>query len=163
MGLLGDGHNRATSLTLFTFMHWRRKWQPTPMFLPGESQGAWWVAICGVTQSQTRLKWLSSSGSKLRKHLWQFSTKSYPSGSTVKNPPAIKEPVSIPGLGRFPGGGHGNPLQYSCLESPMDREAWWATVHRVTKSWIWLKRMSTHKSKKTDCNSAENLKKRKQQ
>ena len=36
---------------------------------------------------------------------------------------------SIPGLGRSPGGGHGNPLQYSCLENPMDRGAWWATVH----------------------------------
>ena len=39
MGSLGVGHNRATSLSLFTFMHWRRKWQPTPVFLPGESQG----------------------------------------------------------------------------------------------------------------------------
>ena len=41
---------------------------------------------------------------------------------------------SIPGLRRSPGGGHGNPLQYSCLENPMDRAAWWATVHAVTKS-----------------------------
>ena len=40
----------------------------------------------------------------------------------------------IPGLGRSPGGGHGNPLQYSCLENPMDKGAWWATVHGVTKS-----------------------------
>ena len=42
----------------FTFMHWRRKWQPTPVFLPGESQGrgAWWAAVCGVAQSQTRQK-----------------------------------------------------------------------------------------------------------
>ena len=39
----------------------------------------------------------------------------------------------IPGLGRSPGGGHGNTLQYSCLENPMDRGAWWATVHRVHK------------------------------
>ena len=39
MGLLRVGHDRATSLSLFTFMHWRRKWQPTPVFLPGESQG----------------------------------------------------------------------------------------------------------------------------
>ena len=48
----------------FTFMHWRRKWQPTPVFLPGESQGlggTWWAAIYGVAQSQTWLKWLSSS------------------------------------------------------------------------------------------------------
>ena len=42
---------------------------------------------------------------------------------------------SIPGFRRPPGGGHGNPLQYSCLENPMDRGAWWATVHRVIQSW----------------------------
>ena len=43
-------------------MHWRKKWQPTPVFLPGESQGrgAWWAAVCGVAQSRTRLKRLSS-------------------------------------------------------------------------------------------------------
>ena len=53
----------ATSLSLFTFMLWRRKWQPTPVFLPGESQGwrSLWAAVYGVAQSQTRLKWLSSS------------------------------------------------------------------------------------------------------
>ena len=51
---------------------------------------------------------------------------------------------SIPGLGRSPGGGDGNPLQYSCLENPTDRGAWWATVHGVTKSWAQLKRLSTH-------------------
>ena len=54
-----------TSLSLFTFMHWRRKRQPTPVFLPGETQGrgAWWAAISGVAQSWTRLKQLSSSSS----------------------------------------------------------------------------------------------------
>ena len=41
---------------------------------------------------------------------------------------------SVPDLGRSPGGGHSNPLQYSCLENPMDRGAWWARVHGVTKS-----------------------------
>ena len=50
----------------------------------------------------------------------------------VKNPPAMLG--SIPGSGRFSGEGHGNPLQYSCLENPMDRGAWRATVHGVTKS-----------------------------
>ena len=44
----------------------------------------------------------------------------------------------IPGLGRSPGGEHGNPLQYSCLENPMNRRAWWATVLGVAKSWAWL-------------------------
>ena len=63
MGSLRVGHDWATSLSLFTFMPWRRKWQPTPVFLPGESQGwgAWWAAVYGVAQSQTRLKRLSSS------------------------------------------------------------------------------------------------------
>ena len=56
----------------------------------------------------------------------------------VKNLPAsagdIRDKGSIPGLGRFPGGGHGNLLQYSCLENPMDRGAWWVVVHRVGES-----------------------------
>ena len=51
---------------------------------------------------------------------------------------------SIPRLGRSPGRGHGNPLQYSCLENPMDRGACWAVVHRTAKSWIWLKWLSMH-------------------
>ena len=49
---------------------------------------------------------------------------------------------SILGSGRPPGGGHGNPFQYSYLENPMDRGAWWATVHRVIKSWTRLKQLS---------------------
>ena len=67
----------------------------------------------------------------------------------VKNLPAKKKKKKesacnagdlglIPGLGRFPGEGDGYPLQYSCLENPMDREAWWATVHGVAKSWAQL-------------------------
>ena len=44
----------------------------------------------------------------------------------------IRDAISIPKSGKSPGGGHGNPLQYSCLENPMDRGAWWPTVHRVT-------------------------------
>ena len=65
MGSLRVGLDWATSPSLFTFMHWRRKWQPTPVFLPGESQGqgAWWAAVYGVAQSWTRLKRLSSSSS----------------------------------------------------------------------------------------------------
>ena len=110
MGSLTVGHGWVTSLSLLTFMHWRRKWQPTPVFLPGESQGwrslvgcgpsterlhfpfslscigeghgnplqcscleipsdggAWWAAVYGITQSQTHLKWLSSSSSSRQK------------------------------------------------------------------------------------------------
>ena len=68
VGSLRVGHDSATSLSLFTFMHWRKKWQPTPVFLPGEAQGrggggASWAAVSGVAQSRTRLKRLSSSSS----------------------------------------------------------------------------------------------------
>ena len=52
----------------------------------------------------------------------------------------------IPGSRRSPGGGHGNPLQYSCLENPMDRGAWWATIHGVTKSQTRLKQLNVHTS-----------------
>ena len=51
---------------------------------------------------------------------------------------------SIPGLGRFAGGGHGNPLQSSCLENPMDRGAWWVRVNRIAKSQTGLKQLSMH-------------------
>ena len=61
----------------------------------------------------------------------------------VKNPPDnagnIRDTGSIPGSGRSPGEGNGNPLQYSCLENPMDREAWWATVHGIARSQTRLK------------------------
>ena len=64
----------------------------------------------------------------------------------VKNLPVnagdVRDLGSIPGLGRSPGGGHSNLLQYSCLENPMDRGAWGATVHRVAQSWTRLKRLS---------------------
>ena len=72
---------------------------------------------------------------------------SFPVSSVLKNPPAnagdIEDTSSIPGSGRSPGEGNGNPLQYSCLENPMDRGAWKAIVHRVTKSRTRLKKLST--------------------
>ena len=71
-------------------------------------------------------------------HFDSFSD-AFPGGSVVKNPPAIaKDTGSIPGLGRFPGEGNSNPLQYSCLGNAMDRGAWQATVHEATKSHILL-------------------------
>ena len=66
----------------------------------------------------------------------------------VKNPPAnagdIRDSGSVPGLGRFLGGRHGIPLQYSFLENPRDRGARWAIVHRLPKSQTQLKRLPTH-------------------
>ena len=59
----------------------------------------------------------------------------FPGGSAVENPPAYAGDAGlIPGSGRSPGGGHGHPLQYSCLENPMDRGAWRAPVREVPKS-----------------------------
>ena len=70
----------------------------------------------------------------------------FPSGAVVKNPPAnagdARDTGSIPGLGRSPGEGNDNPLQYSCLGNPMDRGAWQATVPGVTKNQT---RLNTHK------------------
>ena len=72
-----------------------------------------------------------------------------PRGSVVKNPPVnaggTRDAGSIPGLGRFHGGGNGNPLQYSCLENSMDSGAWRATVHEITESWILLSYWARHK------------------
>ena len=66
----------------------------------------------------------------------------FPGGSVVKNPLAnagnIRDVSLIPGPGRSPGGVQGNPLQYSCMENPMGRGAWWATVHGVSKNWTQL-------------------------
>ena len=80
--------------------------------------GAWWATVHRVPKSWTQLSDFTSL--------------------VLKNPPTnagnIREAGSIPGLGRSPGGGHGNPVQNSCLENPMDRGAWRATVHRVAKS-----------------------------
>ena len=68
----------------------------------------------------------------------------FPGGAVVKNSPAnAGDTGSIPGSGRSSGGENGNLLQYSCLENPMDRGAWWATIHGVAKSWTWLTNRTT--------------------
>ena len=56
----------------------------------------------------------------------------FPGGASGKD---TKDAGSVPGLGRSPGGQHGNPCQYSCLKNHIDRQAWWSTVHKVAKSW----------------------------
>ena len=85
------------------------------------NRGAWWAAVSGVAQSWTRLK--------------QFSSSSIDGKESACNAGDVS---SIPGWGRSPGEGNGNPLLYSCLENSMDRGAWWATVHGVAKSRTWL-------------------------
>ena len=77
---------------------------------------------------------LRSSSSKASLVAWGF-----PGGSEVKASARNSgDPGSIPGSGRSPGEGNGNPLQYSCLENPMEGGAWWATFHGVAKSWTRL-------------------------
>ena len=77
----------------------------------------------------------------------------------VKNPPAnagdIRDSGSISGSGRSPGRGSGHPLQYSCLESPMDRGVWQTTVHKVAKSQTWLKRLSTYPAQSLGTHSSQ--------
>ena len=66
--------------------------------------------------------------------MWYLENMGFPSGSGVKNQPASTADMhSIPGSGRSLGEGNGNPLQYSYLENPIDRRAWWAAVHGITK------------------------------
>ena len=91
------------------------------------NRGAWWATVHGVAKSQP---WLSNQA--------QNRSINY-TGSVVKNPSANAEDAgSIPGSGRSPGEGTGNPLQYFCLENSMDRGDWWATVCRLAKSRTWL-------------------------
>ena len=96
------------------------------------------------TQDYVIFKSSSISGilGHLIKQAFEFLNRNegFPGGSVVKNLPAVqvdaRDMGSIPESGRSLGGGHGNPLQYSCLENPMDRGAWQATVHRIAESWI---------------------------
>ena len=97
-------------------MHWRRKWQPTPVFLPGESQGwgSWWAAIYGVAQSRTLLKRLSMHHFAPKTQVCTYDhctsvTGGFPGGSVVKNLPANAGDMgSIPGWRRSSGGGNAN-------------------------------------------------------
>ena len=79
----------------------------------------------------------------------------------VKNLPAKAEDRRdsdlTPGLGRSPGGGHGNPLQYSCLQYPMDRGAWWSIVHRVAKNQIRLEQLNMHAHNIKSMNSVQQI------
>ena len=102
------------------------KWQPTPVFLPGESHGQrslvgyspWGRKELDIIEQLTL--------SAVNGLPWWLSAK-----ESARN---VEDPGSVPGLGKSSGEGNGNPLQYSCLENPMDRGAWWATVHGVAKS-----------------------------
>ena len=89
--------------------------------------GAWWAAVDGVANRKTRLKRLSSSSSII-------DLQGFPHSSVGKESAGNTGHTGlIPGLGRCPGEGNGNPFQYSCLENPTDRGAWQATVHGIAR------------------------------
>ena len=176
MGSQRVGHYWVISLSLFTFMRWRRKWQPTPEFLPGESQGRrslvgcpsmgshrvghdWsdlaataeasgshqqvslfpflpnrsfllqaMVCVCFCAQLLSSV-WLFANPWTVACHAHLFRVFSwlyyrllgFPDGSEVKvSASNVGDPGWIPGSGRSPGEGNGNPLQYSCLKNPID-------------------------------------------
>ena len=110
-------------------MHWRRKWQPTPVFLPGESQGQQSLVGCrlwGHTELDTTEA--TAAAAAAGKLLHQLHILKVPASNAG-------DLGSIPGLGRPPGEGNGNPLQCSCLENPRDGGAWWAAVYGVAQIW----------------------------
>ena len=92
-----------------------------------------------ASRGRERPEWFSTfmSGERFEQQkttVWFTLFQGFPGGSVVKSPPASAgEAGLIPGSRRFPGGGNGNPLQYSCLANPMEGRVWWATVHGVTK------------------------------
>ena len=142
----------------------RRQWHPTPVLLPGKSHGcggAWKAAVHGIAEGQT---WLSDFTFTFHFHaleematyssvlVWRIPGMGHPGGLPSIGSQRVRHDWSdsatasagdadlIPGLGRSPGRGHGNPLLYSCLENPMDRGAWWAVVHgsqRVGHDWLY--------------------------
>ena len=106
---------------------------------PGKNTGVGCPALLqGIFPTQGLKADSFTTESRGKPHLYTWASQD---AVLVKNPPVIAGGIrgvnSIPGLGRSPGEGRDNPLQYSCLENPMDRGAWWATVYGVTKSWMW--------------------------
>ena len=98
-----------------------------------EDRGAWCTAVHGAAE----LGMTEGRNNKPRGRIsWSYhSSRGFPGSSDGKESACnAGDPDSIPGSGRSPGEGNGTPLQYSCLENPMDRGAWWAIVHGVTKS-----------------------------
>ena len=150
---------------------WRRDRLPTPVFLdfpcgsageesacnagdlglipglgrsPGEGKG--YSLQYSDLENSTDSPW-SGKDSDMTEQLSLTCVRGFPGGTSGKEPACQcrrqRDMGPIPGLGRSSEGGHGNPLQYSCLENPMDRGAWRATVYRVKENQTWLKQFST--------------------
>ena len=130
---------KVMNIFLFTFhiiftgdfhvAQWRRKWQSPPVLLPGKSHGQ--RSLVGYS-----LWGRKESDTTERLHFTSVGKES------ACNPGDSGDTSSIPGSRKSPGGGHGTPLQYSCLENPIDRGAQPATVHSLSKSQTQLKKLS---------------------
>ena len=117
-------------------MHWRRKWQPTPVFLPRESQGRRSLVGCrlwGHTESDMT-------------EVTQQQQQQQQQQAMVHGAAKIRHKLKQLSMHACIGKGNGNPLQCSCLENPRDRRAWWAAVYGVTQSLTQLKRLSSSSS-----------------
>jgi len=150
MGSLRVGHDWATSLHFSLSCIGEGNGNPLQYSCLENPRdgGAWWAAVYGVAQSQTWLKQLSSSSSNcpwfqasVGERSWSWIRGDYcillgfPHSSVSRESAGNSgDPHSIPGSGRSPGEGNGNPLQYSYLENAMDRGAWQATVHGIQES-----------------------------
>ena len=126
MGSRRVGHDWATSLSLFTFMHWRRKWQPTPVFLPGESQGREPGRLLSMGSHRVGHNWrdLAAAAEHHRASLV---------AQMVKRLPAMRE-TWIHSLGKNPWRRKWQPTPVLLPGNSMDRGAWQATVYGVSKS-----------------------------
>ena len=138
--------NSRTQLSDFTLSFYssfrRRKCQPTPVFLPGESHE--WRGLVGyslqdckasqTTKQLTRTHTHTHNDIRLKVKLQVYTSLGLPRWFSGKESACnAGDAVSILGSGRSPGEGNGNPLRYSCLGNPMNRGAWWDTAHGVTK------------------------------
>ena len=107
------------------------------LYLRRNCRSELWNVTCG----EGHMIWVTTGTRKMKDTWNRFELSLQAHGSVVKNLPAsagdARDVGLIPGLGRSPGEGNGNPLQYSCLENPKDRGAWQPTVHGITKSWTW--------------------------
>ena len=115
---------------------WKSKVRVAPCLGAGENTAisSWWVAQhhCNLTYAKSRTEATSSYDSYKGIIIRDLG---FPGGSDGKSACNMGDPGLIPGVGRSPGEGNGNPLQYSCLENPMDGGAWQAIVHGVTNRW----------------------------
>jgi len=157
-----------TEIEMVGWHHWLNGQESEQALGVMMNREAWHAAVHAVVESQTQLShwtelcsFLPSGDTRgrsggCRRKKGQLSSDllhvvlNFPGALGVKNPPAsagdMRDAGSIPGSERSPGGGHGIPFHHSCLQNPMDRGAWRATVHRVTKSRTQLKQLNTRAS-----------------